>query len=341
MGPQSGHGQHGGHGFPHHDILGGELPLIPRRWLVAAVGASALAVALMMAFEGLTIDPRSPSFAGLAVVLGGFAVLRHATRAMASRTQVRLHDLADSALLLLAMIALGGVASYVAATVTSGYYDAELSHADDLVHFDWLAMYGLFAAHPLLQRAGELAYASIYVSPLAVIGYLAWHGHRAHARQFLAAAWISIVLTLLIFPLFPARGALDFLWHGPVPYTPPEGFRQDVVIDALRGHALTTVDLAQLRGVVCAPSFHTVCAVVFIATSWPLAALRRYMVPVNLAMLVSTPVEGTHYLSDMLLGVLVAVVALVIARQIAAWHHPSRTLRSGFALVRPEEMPAE
>lgn len=341
MGPDQGHGRHQGHGFSHTEILGGDLPLIPRGWLIAAIGGSAVALTLLMVRDGLTIDPSSPGFAVLALVLGGLAVLRHATRAMATHMQVRAHDLAESALMLLSIIALGGVASYVAAIGTTGYYDAQLSRADDLLHFDWVAMYATVAAHPLLQRLGELAYASIYVSPLAVIGYLAWHGHRAHTRQFLVAAWVSIVLTLLLFPLFPARGALDFLWHGPVPYTPPEGFRQDVVIEALRDHALTSIDLAALRGVVCAPSFHTVCAVVFIATSWPLAALRRVMVPLNLAMLVATPVEGTHYLSDMLLGVAVAVVALIVARQVAAWHHPERALRRGFAMAGPEEVPAE
>ena len=39
------------------------------------------------------------------------------------------------------------------------------------------------------------------------------------------------------------------------------------------------------------------------------------MLTLNAAMLLSTPVEGTHYLSDMLIGAVVAVAAVVIVRR--------------------------
>ena len=298
-----------------------DLPLIPRQWIVAAIGLSSLVLAVLMIRARLTINPMSLGSAAFVMIAGGLAGLRHATRRQITLTQSRLHDMAETSLMLFVTIAMGGVASYVAAAETHGYSDAILDRADQVLGFNWLWLYGVVTAHPWLQRLGQVFYDSIYVSPLVVLGYLAWHGHRGHARRFVLVAWIAITLTLLLFPLFPAKGALDYLWQGgAVPYLPREGFGQDIIIEALRDRTLTTIDLAALRGVVCAPSFHTVCAVVFIVTAWPLKALRWVIVPVNLAMLAATPVEGAHYLVDMLVGVLVALIAVAIARQVSAWH---------------------
>ncbi len=298
-----------------------DLPLIPRQWIVAAIGFSALLLVVMMMRARLTIAPLSVGFIGFTLVVGALLGLRHVSREGKTLAQARVRDMAESSVLLFVMIALGGVASYVAAAETRGYSDAMLDRADQLLGFNWLWFYGLVTAHPWLQRLGTLFYESIYVSPVVVLGYLAWHGQRGHARRFLLVAWIAIMLTLLLFPLFPAKGALDYLWHGgAVPYLPREGFHQDVIIEALRDRTLTTIDLAALRGVVCAPSFHTVCAVVFMVTAWPIPVLRRVIVPVNLLMLLATPVEGAHYLVDMLLGVMVALIAVAVARQITAWH---------------------
>uniref|UniRef100_UPI0026256566 phosphatase PAP2 family protein n=1 Tax=Novosphingobium sp. TaxID=1874826 RepID=UPI0026256566 len=88
------------------------------------------------------------------------------------------------------------------------------------------------------------------------------------------------------------------------------------IIPALRAHAIQAIDLGTVQGIVCAPSFHTASAVILMVTAWPFPALRRVIVPVNIAMLLSTPVEGTHYLTDMLLGAAVAALACVTIRSL-------------------------
>ena len=219
---------------------------------------------------------------------------------------------------------LGAVGSYEAASETSGFYDAALEHFDQLLHFNWLALYMLVVEHPVLQRAGAIAYGSVFLTPWVLIGWHAWHGQKAHARQFLTTFWLASVMTLLLFPLFPARGALEFLWHGPVQYMPTNGLYQGEIIPALRKHAISKIDLGSVRGLVCAPSFHTVCAVIFIVSAWPIMALRRFLVPLNAAMLLAIPVEGGHYLSDMILGAIVAVVAIGLTRAGSALSARSR-----------------
>ncbi|HSI16732.1 MAG TPA: phosphatase PAP2 family protein, partial [Sphingomonas sp.] len=84
----------------------------------------------------------------------------------------------------------------------------------------------------------------------------------------------------------------------------------DQLIPELRLHMFHVIDLGAIRGLVSAPSFHTASAVLFIAAAWPWRTLRWPLLALNVAMLISTPVEGTHYLSDMILGAAVAGVAL-------------------------------
>ncbi|MDF8334394.1 phosphatase PAP2 family protein [Novosphingobium cyanobacteriorum] len=298
----------------------------PVRWLIAAIVASGLAVAALMARQHIGLRLGGPALPALALLVTTLAALRHRHRAPATSTQRTVRDFAESALLLVCAALIGGLGSYAAAAATTGFDDALLERSDRLLHFDWLALYGLFVRHPALQWVGEAAYASIWLSPLVIIGYCAVTARQDHARRFLAAYWLSAMLTLLVFPLLPARGALAYLWHGPIPYLPMEGLGQGHIIPMLRSHALKVVDLGALQGIVCAPSFHTVSAAVFIATAWPIPPLRRWLVPLNAAMLLATPVEGTHYLTDMLIGLAVAGLALATVRGVEGWFNRSSPL---------------
>lgn len=286
-------------------------------WLAAALAVSACAVAALMHRTGLGVDLLQPGTWIVLLLGAAFAGLRFHARLPDSLHKHRLRDFSESALAMIVIIVLGSLANYGEAAHTTGFYDAMLAHGDRLLHFNWLAWYSVVAAHPVLQHAGALAYATIYLTPLVILGWFAWHGERGRSHLFLMTFWAAATITLLIFPFVPARGALEFLWHGPIHYMPTNGLYQGEIIPALRSHALSEIDLGSVKGLVCAPSFHTASAVIFIATAWPIAVLRQWLVPVNAAMLLATPVEGTHYLTDMLLGALVGVVSLLLVRWVS------------------------
>ncbi len=154
------------------------------------------------------------------------------------------------------------------------------------------------------------------MSPAILLGYFAWTGHRASARGFIAAFWLAAVLSLSLFPFLPAEGPLAFLWRGPIPYMPESALYQMSLIPELRRHGISHVDLGALRGLVSAPSFHTASAILYVAAAWPFRRLRWPLLVINIAMLLSTPVEGTHYLTDMIAGALVAIAALGIVAEV-------------------------
>ena len=285
-------------------------------WLVLALMANGIAIVPLMLHNRLFPDVSNRSFLALSLILALCLGIRIAMTKARAPWQTRLRDFSSHAAAMLLIGMLGAIASYETAADTSGFSDAALARSDRALHFDWVALYRIVCGHPLLQHLGALAYGSIYVTPWALLGWLAWHGERHRAHRFLLSFWAASVLTLALFPLFPARGALAFLWHGPIHYMPTSGLYQGAIIPALRAHAIQAIDLGAVQGIVCAPSFHTASAVIFMVTAWPFPALRRVIVPVNIAMLLSTPVEGTHYLTDMLLGAAVATLACVTIRSL-------------------------
>ena len=208
------------------------------------------------------------------------------------------------------------IGSYPVAAMSHGFADSTLQRADEAFGFDWLAWYDVTAAHPWLQHFGRAAYQSIFVSPAILLVHYALEHRRREAARFLATVWLASVVTLLLFWQLPAVGPFAYLWHGTAPYMPISELWQPQVIPALREHTLHAIDLAHLVGLVSAPSFHTAADVILIAFAWRHTSLRLLLVPLNLAMLLSIPVEGTHYLSDMLLGAGVAVMALWTAPQL-------------------------
>lgn len=290
------------------------------RVLWGLVGLSALAVLALMIHNGLPVVLVSPALAGLAVVLGALALVRRRCDSRCTRLRRRLHDLSEIGLAFIALVALGAIASYQLAMLSTGFCDATLQRWDEAMHFDWLAWYALVVRHPVLQYVGSAAYNSAFLSPWTIIIWHCWRGERDAARTFLLTFWCAIVITLALFPLFPAQGALDYLWHGgAVPYSPSNGLDQGVLIAQLRDRTVAAIDLDTVTGLVSAPSFHTVCGVLFIVFGWRIRPLRAVLVPLNVLLLLATPVEGSHYASDMVMGALVALSALVIVARRAAW----------------------
>lgn len=292
-----------------------------RRWLVLAVPASLVVLSLLMAWQSLTVDPFAPDVLPFWLA-GGLAVGLHvAWRQAAAPWRRMAADFAGWAGVLMILVVAGATATYPLAALSHGSADRWLAAIDRALGFDWNALYRLVADHPLLQLADRIAYQSIYVTAAVLLGYFAASGKRDEAHAFLFTFWVAAVVTLILFPLMPAAGPLAYLWHGPVPYMPESALWQPELIAQLRAHAVHVVDLGALRGLVSAPSFHAEIAILFIVAAWPHRALRVPFVVVNTAVLLATPIEGTHYLSDMLIGAAVAVVAVLAVR--------SATARSG------------
>lgn len=278
--------------------------------LAGAMLANLAVLLLMLAATRLRIDWRSPgAFTYYGVCLLALAIRLGLARSP-HRVGVALASFAEYATTFMLIGLLGAVGSYPVSAASHGFYDPALQRIDEALHFDWLAWYALVSTHPSLQVAGRIAYEAIYLTPAVMLGYFAWTGRRREAQTMLATFWIAAAITLAMFWFMPAVGPFAYLWHGPIPYMPASELWQPELIPAMRHHIVHIIDPGALRGLVSAPSFHTAAAVLYIAIAWPYRRLRWPVMGVNVAMLLSTPVEGTHYLADMLAGAAVALTSL-------------------------------
>jgi hypothetical protein len=289
---------------------------VPAWCAPALLAASGMVVLGLLVHNDLKVDIHNAGFVALAFTISLLALCRYQARHMITLAQARVRDFSEYCLIFMTVSLLGVISSYPIAAATSGFHDLALAQTDALLKFDWVEWYAFVVRHPLLRQLGMLSYATIYLSPAILLGHMAWHGKRAEAQRFLMTFWIAAIMTLLLFPLFPAKGPLAFLWNGAIPYMPTSSLYQSQLIPELRAHSFTEIDLGSLRGLVCAPSFHTVCGVLYIAAAWRIAPLRWPLIAMNGAMLLSTPVEGNHYLTDMLFGLLVALTAIALMRTV-------------------------
>lgn len=293
--------------------------VIARSTIVALLVGSIVVVAMLMHHTGLSIDPRALGTRSFALVFAILGAIRWFCREGASAASRTIRDMAEYFGLFSAITLVGAVASYPVAAETHGFVDPLLQRVDLALHFHWLAWYETVAAHPLLQLVSCTAYAMIYVSPAILIGYLAITDQRREAHQFIVAVWLAATITLVLFRFMPAVGPFAYLWHGPIRYMPVSDLWQPQLIPQLRDHTIPFVDLGHLVGLVSAPSFHAAAAVLLIAFAWRQPPIRWPLFTINGAMLLATPVEGTHYLTDMILGAVVALVSFCTVTQLHPW----------------------
>ncbi len=265
-------------------------------------------LALLLGLAGLRIDASHAGQTILPVTLGIATAL--ARPWIRNPGEARLADLAECWGLMTLFCTMGALASYAITRLGSGEVDAWLATVDRAIGFDWISAYRFVAARPFFARVSEIAYLSIFATPVVLLAALTLSGRADRARALIAAFGLALAVTLAIFSFFPARSALAYYMGNDVGYMPATGISHLDAIDRLRSGALTVIDIASLSGMITFPSFHAVAAILFIWAAWPLAWLRLPCLAVNLTMLAATPVQGTHYLVDVIGGVAVALATL-------------------------------
>jgi hypothetical protein len=309
-----------------------EAPWLSGRWLCLIIAASAILDAALLRLASLRIEatPAVLGFSGWAVAA---VAACYCLRTPASPWERFTRDLIEGLSLFALISLLGAIASYPLAAGQHALVDPELERIDLTLHFHWLSWYEWVAGRPWLQLPERAAYLSIFATPAVLIGYFAWTGRRAENRLFVVTFWLAVVITLSLFPLLPAAGPFATLWHGSAPYMPVSALYQDQMIMALRHHAVQEIDVGKLHGLVCAPSFHAASAVIYMATAFRLNGLRWPLVTLNATMLLATPIEGTHYLTDLLAGATVGGMALWIAPLLVEWMRTSTSRPFGFSAM--------
>jgi membrane-associated phospholipid phosphatase len=143
-----------------------------------------------------------------------------------------------------------------------------------------------------------LAYMSLFPQILISIFWFSLTDADSYNYELLLNNIISLLVTTAIFSMFPALGV----------QTPGREVELHTLI-VLRDGNPSAFDLSHLQGLISFPSYHTVLAVL-LTHAHRRSKLLIPIAAINGVMLLSIPPFGGHYLTDMIGGAIVALLAI-------------------------------
>jgi membrane-associated phospholipid phosphatase len=229
--------------------------------------------------------------------------------------------LCNETALLLAFSAAAATLSYLMTSLDLPLVDGRLLAVDAALGFDWMGYVGFVNDRPWLGTIFSAAYVTTLAQVALTVIVLGLAGRLERVRHFVSAVMLGALICIVVSAVLPSAGALGTL-------RPPTDFVAEnqpiVTLDYkqvffdLRSGAGRFISLDSLHGLIAFPSYHcTLSALVVIAFAgagwwfWPVLGL-------NLIVVLSTPVDGGHHLTDALGGILVALASWRLVRT-----HPS------------------
>lgn len=202
--------------------------------------------------------------------------------------------------------------SYLLASIPIPLNDDTLVKIDNFFGFDWLTYIGWLNEHPQIAKVLTFAYDSMVMQISLVMLVLCFANRVDQAQRFVGGLILTSFITIVLAAIFPALGTYTHYNINLEDYhnlKPAAAYLHKEGLLGLRDGTLHTIGI-NMQGIVTFPSFHTVIAVLIIYACWPVPYLRWLVAAWNVLMVISTMGDGGHYLSDVMGGIMVALVAI-------------------------------
>jgi membrane-associated phospholipid phosphatase len=282
--------------------------------LVALTAACVLAAPLVSRFRIVWDTFLGPGIACALLIAGGL-IYRH------WRKDARLASGLTSSAQVIAFAAVGAPLSYLAAALGAGLplYDHAFDTIDRAMGFDWKALLAAMNAAPLLYAPLRLSYLSLTLQMTTVVLCLAYSGRLVWLRVYTLAFILAALASIAMAALLPAAGVWPHygLTAADSPVIVPAVSTSWPVFYGLRDGSFRDLVAVGSEGIITFPSLHAALAVVLIAGLWPVPKLRWIALVLNLLMLAGTPIDGSHYLVDVIAGIVLAALSIGAAQLIA------------------------
>ncbi len=291
----------------------------PLNLLLIVIAAAFVALDAVWILAGhFAIDARNYGLLALLIVpLAGAAWYYERCR-----NEIAVSAMLSVAAFLIVFPAAASLLSYLLIGIAGLRIDDLLASADLALGFHWTRVMALAADHPHINAV--LAFAYLSVMPQTVVLILALGlGRRLKALYGLALALsVGAVITLTIWTAFPSFGAFSVFVLPDTVAT-----KLGLVLGFDYAHALVAmlrngpgfISPTEVRGIVGFPSYHTLQAIVLLWYAWREPWLRGIALVLNIAVLLSIPIQGGHHLMDMFGGALVAASSIAISGRLVAW----------------------
>lgn len=301
----------------------------PALWIfIIAMTAISLAISLATGVS-IAVCELIAVIAGSAFMIGLSAFY---TR---SRPEPRLARLTRAVAELTLLISMVGTLSFSGASLAMPLRDDWFHAWDQAIGFDWRYWLSVVNERPNLHAVLAVAYHSMLPQTGILVFALVWAKAFRQLDRFLMSYGLAAVVTVAIAAAIPALSPIVHLGitaadHPNIVLAVPLEFEQQAL--ALRSGALKLIELSGAQGLVTFPSFHTVSAILLMLAFAAVPYLRWAGFALNGAMLLAIPIEGSHYLVDVIAGAIVALLAWTAAQRLL--DHDAAFLRRRLKLQR-------
>jgi PAP2 superfamily len=213
---------------------------------------------------------------------------------------------------------LGALLSYLLAREGGAYWDDRFKAWDLALGFDWLGYVRLIDASPLVTMIFRAAYASLIPQIIVLVLFLGFTARLKQLNLLIFAAIFCGTVTVLLSPLFPALSnyvALGLRAEDFDNVNPLAGYVHLAHFNALRSGEPFLLSLPEMQGIITFPSYHAGLSTVTLWAFWVSGAawVRWPGSIVALLTIAATPVDGGHYLVDIIAGMSIAAASIAVA----------------------------
>jgi len=281
--------------------------------IVALLLLAAIAQASIIAIEGLGWSPRNILYTIFLPMVPTLGWVLFSSRWRKSPEEAHLcFTLAAIAFTATAFVSGGHIAYYLGRD--RELVDPLLSKIDAGLGFDWKAMLAWADAHPFLTDWAKTIYNSYPVEALVLLVALYLFRQAGRAQVLLTANILVLVAVHVAVVYMPAVGTYTFYGIEPSdhPHIDPEYKAVHVPeVMGLRDGSVSDVTRVVV-GIVTFPSYHAAAAVVYAWGWWGIRGVRWAALAYNGLIIAATPLHGSHYLIDCIVGIMIAVACIAV-----------------------------
>ena len=225
----------------------------------------------------------------------------------------------ESTAQVIAFATVGAPLSYLAAAANLPLRDHAFDAIDRMLGLDWVALLTWMNQHPALYAVLHPIYLSLTIQMTIAVLCLAFSGRLLWLRVYTLAFVLAALVTIALSVVLPAAGVWPHLGltASGSPHIMPAVNTSWPVFFGLRDGSFRALVAIGSEGIITFPSLHAALAVILIGALWPMRMLRWVALALNTAMLVATPVDGSHYFIDVLTGIAIGILGFVAAHAIA------------------------
>jgi membrane-associated phospholipid phosphatase len=204
----------------------------------------------------------------------------------------------------------GVVFQYLCVTTNLQLVSNSLISFDSALGFNWLEAYRWVTAHNWIHYVFVFAYASGSAQLFVIPIILALTSNSLDYAEFVVQFLVSAIVVIVIAIYLPAESA--FVHFG---IDDPDTASTVSDYALLRSGAMREFTFASAQGLISFPSLHTILALCFAYSLRHVPFAFPVGVLLNFLMILSTPTQGGHYLSDVLAGIIIGALLIYFIRR--------------------------